>query len=622
MKQKLLYKINSTILQPKKISAISGFTTRVCTSNILETVQTALLKIVSKLLKIKIEDIDADTELSEYGFDSIALTEFSNKLNQEYKIGLNPAIFFEYPTLHSFAEYLIAEYQNIFMSRFKLSTTKEEVIVLAPKNGVHDEGKESVDNYNKKLRSRFTRALIESTAKPQKSIPEPIAIIGMCGVFPMARDVNEFWRNLKEGRDCITEIPKDRWDWREYYGDPTKEVNKTNIKWGGFIDGVDEFDPLFFGISPCEAELMDPQQRLIMTYIWRVIEDAGYSAQRLSGTKTGIFVGTTSSGYSRLISQTNIAVEAYTSTGMVPSVGPNRMSYFLNIHGCSEPIETACSSSLVAIHRAVSAIENGDCEMAIVGGVNVILTPEMHISFNKAGMLCEDGRCKTFSDQANGYVRGEGVGMIFLKKLKDVEQSGDHIYGIIRGTAENHGGRSNSLTAPNPKAQAEVIRTAYIKAGIDPRTVTYIETHGTGTELGDPIEINGLKTAFKELYQATDGPKVVSTHCGLGSVKSNIGHLELAAGISGVIKVLLQLKHKTLVKTLHCAKINSYIQIEDSPFYIVQETKEWNPLQNIQGEDIPRRAGISSFGFGGSNAHVVIEEYIPENRERPTITTQ
>ncbi|MEW8987276.1 MAG: polyketide synthase, partial [Bacillus sp. (in: firmicutes)] len=410
-----------------------------------------------------------------------------------------------------------------------------------------------------------------------------------------------------------------RWDWREYYGDPSKETNKTNAKWGGFIEGLGEFDPMFFGISPREAKLMDPQQRLLMIYIWKAIEDAGYSPQSLSGSKTGIFVGTAFSGYGGLISRSNIAIEGYSSTGMISSVGPNRMSYFLNIHGPSEPIETACSSSLVAIHRAVNAIENGTCEMAIVGGVNTIVAPELHISFSRAGMLCADGRCKTFSNQANGYVRGEGVGMIFLKKLKDAEQAGDHIYGVIRGSAENHGGRANSLTAPNPKAQAELLKTAYTKAGIDPRTVSYIEAHGTGTELGDPIEIDGLKKAFKELYQATGDPQVVAAHCGLGSVKTNIGHLELAAGIAGVIKVLLQIKHKTLVKSLHCDEINPYIQLDDSPFYIVRETKKWKPLLDTKSREIPRRAGVSSFGFGGAYAHVVIEEYIPQDHEEHSI---
>jgi len=605
-----------TSSKPSNVPATSGDTTEINTNALLAKVQSALVQAVSRLLKVKVGDIDVDTELNEYGFGSITFTEFANNLSQEYKLELTPTIFFEYPTLHSFAEYLIREHQAVFAaqfaSRFAVQTgseTAEQAMAETPAQAVGGTPEQATADeaeqgpLQKRRRSRFARAAALSTPQPVTTIPEPIAIVGMSGIFPMAKDVDEFWRNLAEGRNCITEIPQDRWDWREYYGDPATEANKTNIKWGGFIEGVDEFDPLFFGISPKEAEVMDPQQRLLMTYIWKAIEDAGYSAQSLSGTKTGIFVGTMSSGYSGLISQANVAIEGYSSTGMVPSVGPNRMSYFLNIHGPSEPIETACSSSLVAIHRAVSAIENGTCEMAVVGGVNTILTPELHISFNKAGMLCADGRCKTFSDQANGYVRGEGVGLLFLKKLKAAEEAGDHIYGVIRGAAENHGGRANSLTAPNPKAQAELLITAYTKAGIDPRTVTYIEAHGTGTELGDPIEINGLKAAFKELYQATGDPRVTGAHCGLGSVKTNIGHLELAAGITGVIKVLLQLKHKTLVKSLHCDTINPYIQLKDSPFYIVRETKEWQALRDAGGEELPRRAGVSSFGFGGATFH-------------------
>jgi polyketide synthase PksN len=612
MKQKLLASIPASA-QPKKVSQASSSIPEIDTGSLLDKVQAALGQAISKLLKVKNGDIDPAAELSSYGFDSITLIEFANKLNKDYKLELTPAIFFEHSTIHSFAAYLVKEYQTVFAAQFAVQPRVE----LSEK-AMEAEGEESPSN--KRRRSRFAKMVALSATKSHASTPEPIAIVGMSGRFPMAGDIHEFWQNLRDGKDCITEIPGDRWDWREYYGDPAKEVNKTNIKWGGFINGVDEFDPLFFGISPREAQLMDPQQRLLMTYVWKTIEDAGYAAQSLSGTQTGIFVGTSSLGYSSLVSKANVPIEGYTSTGMAPSVGPNRMSYLLNIHGPSEPIETACSSSLVAIHRAVCAIENGSCAMAIAGGVNTIVTPELYISFNKAGMLCEDGRCKTFSNQANGYVRGEGVGMLFLKKLKDAEAAGDHIYGIIRGTSENHGGRANSLTAPNPKAQADLLQTVYTKAGIDPRTVSYIEAHGTGTELGDPIEINGLKTAFKELYQATGDTQVINSHCGLGSVKTNIGHLELAAGIAGVIKVLLQLKHRTLVKSLHCETINPYIQLKDSPFYIVQETKEWKTSQDAQGKELPRRAGVSSFGFGGANAHVVIEEYIPKNLAQAPIT--
>jgi acyl transferase domain-containing protein/acyl carrier protein len=609
MKQKLL------LNQQSKSSAASDSTIGVDTNSMLDKVQVILMQAVSKLLNIKIEDIDAEAELSEYGFDSITFTEFANHLNQEYKLELTPTIFFERPTLHSFVEYLVEEHQAAFVSRFA-AQTKVEIPVQA----MGDEEEEVLTS--KRKYSRFVRTVALSASEPSqtdKSIPEPIAIVGMSGIFPMAKDVNEFWKNLMEGKDCITEIPKDRWDWQECYGDPKKDANKTNIKWGGFIDGIAEFDPFFFGISPREAELMDPQQRLAMTYVWKAIEDAGYSAQSLSGTNTGIFIGTMDFGYSRLLAKHNVAIEGYSSTGMVSSVGPNRISYFLNLHGPSEPIETACSSALVAIHRAVSAIESGNCEMAIAGGVSTMPSSDYHISFSKAGMLSPDGRCKTFSNQANGYVRGEGAGMIFLKKLKDAEREGDHIYGIIRSTAENHGGHANSLTAPNPKAQAELLKAAYTKAGIDPRTVTYIEAHGTGTKLGDPIEINGLKIAFKELYQLTGDSQIAKSHCGIGSVKTNIGHLEIASGIAGVIKVLLQLKYKTLVKSLHCDTINPYIDLKDSPFYIVQKSKEWEAVQDAAGKELPRRAGVSSFGFGGVNAHVIIEEYIPKAQERSQI---
>ncbi|BBB93440.1 MAG TPA: SDR family NAD(P)-dependent oxidoreductase [Methylomusa anaerophila] len=621
MKQKLLWPTPAVAAQPAKVSPASHSVMAIDAGSLPDKVQAALVQAISKLLKVKSGDIDPAAELSNYGFDSITLTEFANKLNKEYKLELTPAIFFEHPTIHSFAGYLIKEHQAVFAAQFAVKTrgeipAKAQAVETAAEQALEreTEGKESLSGKGRRSRLAKTGAL--AAVKLAASTPEPVVIVGVSGKFPLAGDINEFWQNLRDGKDCITEIPADRWDWREYYGDPVQEENKTNIKWGGFIDGVAEFDPLFFGISPREAMFMDPQQRLLMTYVWKAIEDAGYAAQSLAGTKTGIFVGTSSLGYSSLIAKANMPIEGYTSTGMAPSVGPNRMSYFLNIHGPSEPIETACSSSLIAIHRAVSAIESGNCEMAIVGGINTIVTPDLYISFNKAGMLCEDGRCKTFSNQANGYVRGEGVGMLFLKKLKDAEAAGDHIYGIIRSTAENHGGRANSLTSPNPKAQADLLQTAYAKAGIDPRTVSYIEAHGTGTELGDPIEINGLKTAFRELYRATGDIQTVSSHCGLGSVKSNIGHLELAAGIAGVIKVLLQLKHKTLVKSLHCDTINPYIQLKDSPFYVVQESKEWQSLQDDQGQTIPRRAGVSSFGFGGANAHVVIEEYIPKNLVR------
>ncbi|MDM8550095.1 SDR family NAD(P)-dependent oxidoreductase [Desulfobacterales bacterium HSG2] len=421
--------------QPEKTS----YAMTADTDSLSDNVRTALIRAVSELLRVRNEDIDADAELNEYGFDSITLTEFANKLNERYRLELIPTVFFEYPTLRSLAKYLAEEHRDLLAPKFATQTAAEP---LAQSTDASAEKNTPL----RKRRSRFAQTPVQPVFRQDACLSEPVAIVGMSGKFPMAGDVSEFWENLLEGRDCITEIPTERWDWRKFYGDPAKEANKTDITRGGFVSGVDEFDPLFFGISPREAVLMDPQQRLLMTYAWKAMEDAGMSARSLAGTKTAIFVGTGGSGYSDLISKAGMEIEAHSSTGIVPSVGPNRMSYFLDIHGPSEPVETACSSSLVALHRAVTSIETGACDMAMAGGVNTILTPGAHISFSKAGMLSGDGRCKTFSDQADGYVRAEGVGMLFLKRLRDAEQSGDHIYGVITGTAENHGGRASSLT--------------------------------------------------------------------------------------------------------------------------------------------------------------------------------
>ncbi|NVD98021.1 non-ribosomal peptide synthetase [Massilia sp. BJB1822] len=554
-----------------------------------EQLKKLLVSWVSAQMKVNAQDIDGDTTLSEYGFDSVALTELANTIGQRLKIEITPSVFFEHPTLDGLSGHLAREYAEQLAPQF--SAAEQMAPPPAPRAELHDAAPARRRGGYAKQGQAFGASV------PQGGV-EPVAIIGISGQFPMARDVHEFWRNLSEGKDCISEIPLGRWD-----------ASKTDIKWGGFIDGVDEFDPKFFGISPKEAELMDPQQRLGMMHVWKALDDAGYTGHSLAGSDTAIFIGTGPTGYGNLLNQAGLGGEAYTSTGSVPSVGASRLSYMFDWHGPSEPVETACSSSLVAMRRGVLAIQSGESGMAVVGGVNTIVTPEAHISFSKAGMLCKDGRCKTFSDQANGYVRAEGAGMLVLKKLSAAERDGDHIYAVVRGTAENHGGRANSLTAPNSRAQADLLKAAYRQAGVDPRTVSYIEAHGTGTALGDPVEVAALKSAFKELYAASGSGEALA-HCGLGSVKSNIGHLELAAGVAGVIKVLLQMKHKTLAKSLHCETLNPYIDLGGSPFYVVQQAAPWKTLQDAAGRDLPRRAGVSSFGFGGVNAHVVLEEYI------------
>ncbi len=600
----------------------------------VEKLKRALLQTAAGLLKLDAADIDTRTELSEYGFDSIAYTGLAGQISELYGIDVSPTLFFDYPTIDGIAGYLLDAHRDSVCKTATAVEAEPEAKDSVPSDaspvdletGSRAIADEPLRTSPLRLAPRAmagdapvasaaaTVHVPPATAATTTARDDVVAIVGISGCFPMARDPDAFWDNLIQGKHCIREVPGQRWDWQAIYGDPTTDPNRSNVKWGGFIDGVDEFDPLFFGISPREATLMDPQQRLLMTHVWKAIEEAGYSPSSLSGSRTGVFVGTASVGYASLLAKSGLPIEGYTSTATVPSIGPNRVSFLLNLHGPSEPIETACSSSLVAIHRAMVAMQVGDCDQAIVGGVNTIVTPDLHISFNKAGMLALDGRCKTFSSDANGYVRGEGVGVLFLKKLKAAEDAGDHIHGLLIGSAENHGGRANSLTSPNSRSQADVLVRAHRKAGIDPRTVTYLEAHGTGTSLGDPVEINGIKTAFKTLYEDMPDSPIGGHRCALASVKTNIGHLELAAGVAGVVKVLLQFRHRQIAPSLHCDELNPLIELGDTPFHVATRSEPWTAIHDAQGRELPRRAGVSSFGFGGVNAHVVLEEYVPGAR--------
>ncbi|WP_193199908.1 type I polyketide synthase [Nostoc sp. MG11] len=435
-----------------------------------------------------------------------------------------------------------------------------------------------------------------------------VAIIGMACRFPGANNYHQFWNNLEQGINSITEVPANRWNMEKLYSANPHEINKSISKWGGFIEDADKFDPLFFGISPREAQIIDPQQRLMLELTWSCLEDAGYSPTDLSGANVGVFIGVCNFDYKELLEKYQNHIEGHIAIGTYTCIIPNRISYFFNFHGPSVPVDTACSSSLVALHQAINALKDNECKLALVGGVSVLSTPTYYVSFSKLGMLSPQGQCKTFDAEADGYVRGEGAGVLLLKSLKNAIKDKDHIYGVIRGSAVNHGGAARTLTSPNAYAQSQVIRSAYTKANIPPNTVSYIETHGTGTPLGDPIEINGIKRAFTQLYQHYNILPSHEIYCGLGSVKTNIGHLEAAAGIAGIIKVLLAMQHKKLPKIINYQQLNPRIKLDNSPFYIVEETKDWQQLRTKEGDSIPRRSGISSFGFGGVNAHIVLEE--------------
>jgi len=438
-----------------------------------------------------------------------------------------------------------------------------------------------------------------------------VAVIGIDCRFPGAGGPAQFWENLAGGVNSIREIPPDRWDGRTYFGDP-HEPNKTNSKWGGFIDDVDKFDAEFFRISPAEAQLMDPQQRLMLELCWGCLEDAGYVPESLSGTDTGVFVGVAGLDYRELLETKAPTVEAHRSTGNYLSLVANRVSYFLNLHGPSMPYDTACSSALFATHYAIRSINSGESSMALVGGINILLAPTTYIAFAKTGMLSPSGQCRTFDAGADGYVRGEGGGVILLKSLKEAIQDNDRIYGIIKGSALNHGGKSQTLTSPNAYAQSQVIQEAYKRAGISPDRISYIEAHGTATPKGDPLEISGLKRAWRYLEKHFS-VKVEENTCGIGSLKTNIGHLETAAGIAGMIKVLLAFKHRKLPPLANFKQMNPNINLDGSPFYLVTQLQEWKaPKPATAPSEVPDQAliaGVSSFGFSGTNAHVVLQSH-------------
>ncbi len=448
-----------------------------------------------------------------------------------------------------------------------------------------------------------------------------IAIIGLSCKFPQANNVNEFWENLVEQKSSVSEIPAFRWDWRNYWGDPKQEKNKTLSKWAGFIDDVDAFDATFFGLLPKVATTMDPQQRLMLELAWSCLEDAGIAPSRLRRSKTGVFCGVFNHDYKELQERSHAEIEAHYSTGLAANIIANRISHFFDFRGPSFPIDTACSSSLNAIHSGIQALEQGDCDVALAGGVNLILTPTRHIAFSKMGMLSPSGECNTFDDGANGYVRGEGAAFILMKPLQKAIDDGDAIYGVIRGSAINHCGATYTLTYPSAEAQAEVIIAAHNSADIPLQSVNYVEVHGTGTPKGDPIEIEGLTRAYSTLAAQQSIP-VGNIRCGLSAVKTNIGHAEAAAGIAGLLKVLMSFKHNTLAPLRNFQQLNHRIDLAGSPFYVVDKSTEWIPVSNSRvgskkgKKTEPLRAGISSFGFGGTNAHIIVEQ--SANREIAT----
>ena len=443
---------------------------------------------------------------------------------------------------------------------------------------------------------------------------EPIAIIGIGCRFPGGvSSPAAFWRLLENGMDAVTETPVSRWD-NNYYYDPDPDApGKISTRYGAFIEQVDKFDAGFFGVSPHETKAMDPQQRLLLETSWEALENAGIEMGSIYKSNTGVFIGISNVDYliSQAINNEPGLINAYAGTGNALSASAGRISYLFGFQGPSLAIDTACSSSLVTLHNACESLKRGECNLALAGGVNLLLTPETSINFSKARMMSSDGRCKTFDATANGYVRGEGCGILVLKRLSDAKADGDTILSLIRASAVNQDGPSSGFTVPHGPSQSSVIQAALNNAKVDSSAIQYVEAHGTGTSLGDPIEIGALDKVFGDSHTKAQ-PLLV------GAVKTNIGHLEAASGIAGVIKAALSLQNKKIPASLHFSNPNPHISWDEIPIKVTSEQEPWPECEG------PRMAGVSSFGFSGTNAHVILEEApsisqeeLPKEPDRP-----
>ncbi|NNB91405.1 SDR family NAD(P)-dependent oxidoreductase, partial [Corallococcus exiguus] len=528
--------------------------------------------------------VSPTADFESYGMNSILIAELHQKL--EAAFGKLPiTLFFKYKNLADLAAYLGQEHGARVQ---RLTRPASLPAALAPR---------------------------------QPAVPAPgngdatgdIAIIGMSGRYPQAEDLEQYWHNLETGRDCIEEIPTERWDYRPLFDATRREPGSLYAKWGGFLKRVDRFDATFFQISPLIARFMDPQERLFLETAWSCMEDAGYTRAGLAKADAGdqrapvgVFVGVTYNEYALFGAQEWSRGNRIPFSTQSFSIA-NRVSYALNLSGPSLTIDTACSSSLNAIHLACESLRSGACEVAIAGGVNLSLHPSKYVMLCANRFASSDGRCRSFAAGGDGYVPGEGVGAVLLKPLAMALRDGDTIHAVIKGSAHNHDGKTHGYTVPNPVAQTEVISTALRRAGVDARTLSYVEAHGTGTSLGDPIEVTGLTDAFRS-HTPDRG------FCAIGSVKASIGHLESAAGIAQLHKVLLQMKHRRLAPTLiHGGQLNPHIDFASTPFHVQREAAPW---QARPGE--PLRAGISSFGAGGVNVHLVVESWeAPAPRSSP-----
>lgn len=530
----------------------------------VEQLKSWLTEWVVKVTDLPVEEVSENKPLEALGLSSRDAVILSGELETLLDTRLDPTIAYEYPTIASLAQRLVDGPAEGSARASAAQQSYERADVAGAANGARGGA---------------------------GAFGGDIAIVGMSARFPQADGLDEYWQLLAEGRTATGELPLGRWS--EYESDPvmSEKMGKINLS-GGYLDDIASFDPEFFGLSPIEATNMDPQQRIMLELTWHALENAHLPANELKGTSVGVFMGSSNNDYGMLITADPAEAHPYALTGTSSAVIPNRISYAFDFRGPSLNVDTACSSSLVSVHQAVRELRYGSCDVAVAGGVNILASPFVSTAFGELGVISPSGAIHAFSDDADGFVRADGAGVVVLKRLADAEAAGDEILAVIKGSATNSDGHSNGLTAPNPEAQIDVLRRAYADAGIDPATVDYVETHGTGTILGDPIEASALGAVL--------GPRR-ETDTLIGSVKSNIGHSESAAGIASLIKVVLAIQNDTLPPSVNFSEPNRYIDFEKERLEVVEDPREW-PSDN-------KIAGISGFGFGGTNAHVVVQKY-------------
>jgi acyl transferase domain-containing protein len=545
--------------------------------------------VIARIAGVTVADLTGPDALRDLRIDS--LTRMNITLGFEHDLGeMLATLMFEYHTVEDLADHF-------------LDTRQEQLRNVLPAAEARVQP-ESPGNAGRPTRGRPSPG--EAPASEPASEPvadsEDIAVIAVTGRYPGAPDIESLWRNLCDGVNSITEVPPDRWAWRDYFDAQRGRPDKSYGRWGGFIDGVADFDAEFFGILPRDAANIDPQERLFLHACWDLLEQAGSLGATTHQPDTGVFVGTMNSTYGKM-GAAEWPVANLTGTGSAPWSIANRVSYVFDFHGPSFAVDSACSSSLVAVHLACESLRRGECAAAIAGGVNVILHPSHLVGLAATGMLASGPACKVFDAAADGYVPGEGVGAVLLKPLAAALSDGDRIWGIIKAGAINTAGRTSGFTVPSPSVQADLVTKAIRRAGVAPHTISYVEAHGTGTELGDPIELTGLIRAL--------GPERPQARpCDVGSVKANIGHLEGAAGIAGLTKVLLQLKYRQIAPCANLDTVNPKISDVGPVLDFPRRLTPWQAPEE-ESPDQPLRAGVSSFGAGGTNVHLIVEEFLP-----------